>query len=426
MSYIPSSVPSPSSSATGALFEVLSARSEKRRTARVTFNDAVLAVSPTGTYDALNPSLWLLSPIAPSGDDIIAYTTVTPVRVKPVVGDPNSVDVVVDLDFTFGIQYDVTASRAIQSVSGWPIDGGDSATFDAFDPPCRSKPVPRVYNWFGQGLQQLDEMRDHERMAAIMQDWMEQHKALIDCMATLFDPLTCPESWLDHWLASLGSPFGAITSEMTPIEKRRLLMILNLIYQKKGTAAGIKFAIEQLLGIAPVHVTAYNVDGCWILDESELGGDLYDPFHPTTYPTTPVDPSYPPHNIYTGSCALSSGELEYFHAVLGPDDGTTQFIQLDGGWHLSDDADGYYYHDPSEAQDGLPSPTVELARRGLYLYQIAVEQALAVKQQAQVRAVAQYMQPAHYHLAELKEPPQQYDPVELGISLLDYDWDIHA
>lgn len=426
MSYIPSSSPPPSSSASSALFEVIGADAHKRRAMRVTFSDAVLAHSPTGPADARNPSLWSVVPVPPSGDDIIAYTAVEVVRVDRVPGHPASVDVIVDDDLTFGVDYTIIADRAIQSVMGWPIDGTDSATALAYDPPCRSKPVPSIYDWFGQGLKQLDDLRDHERMAAIMQDWMEQHKALIDCMSELFDPLFCPESWLDHWLASLGSPFEAITSEMTAIEKRRLLLILNLIYQRKGTAYGIQFAIEQLLGISPVYVTAYNTDECWVLDESELGGDPYDPFHPGTYPTTPVDPDYPPHNEYTGSCALSSGDIEYFHAVLGPDDGSTQFAQLDGGWHLGDEADGFYLADPSEAPDGYTAPTPELNRRGLYLYQVAVTQALTLKQQAQVRAVAQYMQPAHYHLAELKEPPQTYDPVELDISILDHDWDLHA
>jgi phage tail-like protein len=64
----------------------------------------------------------------------------------------------------------------------------------------------------------------------------------------------------------------------------------------------------------------------------------------------------------------------------------------------------------------------------LYSFVIYSPVVLTDEQRRQIREIAEYMKPAHTHLAAIVEPttPPVYDHVELGISLLGTDeWDLH-
>lgn len=427
------------------LFEIASVRSDSRKTVTVTFTDKPKAEDRTAARDALNTSNWNIAPITPNIGEIEylkAWVTVNIQSISPVKDDPYSIDITVDVDFTFGITYQISMVGAgldrADNPAQWLFQQWTAQQFLGFDPACRATPMPNVFDWFGRGARALDTEQDGERFAAIVQDMFEQIKSLIDCFAELIDPLYCPPEVLDSRMESLGNPFFDLIKDMTVTERRRVALQLIPIYRAKGTHGGIKLAIQQILGLNDIYVEFFQ-DNTWRLGTAfypdttgvafKLGGGVYVPDGSmgASYPTDPLDPHYIPNEDYIGNSKLGPGVPQYTQSILGNTITSQEYVRisrLDGQWNLSD---------PSEPRLGrIPDADVdestivqEQRRRGIYSFRIVSATALTALQRSRIIILAKYMKPAHTHLLEIREPPESYDPMILDTSALGFDWTLH-
>lgn len=452
-------------------FLLVNAVSFERKKVRVYFSDAPKAIYEKGADDALNPANWQVLPVVgsiPEGGNL-SYTTLEVSKARIVPNEPLAVDVFVDDDFSFDLLYEVIVSASVVSASnigGWSIAGNRSAQFTPYDPACRQKPVARVFPWFGKAAKKYDVQGDTEKFVSLLQDLLEQVKVLIDCFPEQFDPLYCQEDFLDSRMRSLGNPFEFITSEMTVVEKRRVALQLIAIYRLKGTTPGIKFALQNILGVQGVEVLSWN-ENTWrigetfvqlgipfdgvlpngTVNEPFLGGGLFVPSGGSPgYPTTPIDPNDPENYQYTGTMFLGGSPI-YNQAYLGSglafDD--TKRVAVIGKWNLEDGPNApyiglppnppyalnpalQYVANPTAENDGDIGVTVENDRRGLHAYRIALPSGFApsILELRRITAICKYMQPANMHLIGIGADNVEYDPVYLGISLLGYDWVLHG
>lgn len=444
-------------------FDIVRAVSFERRKVRVYFSNQPKAVFDRGADDALNPASWAITPrqdLPLLGSKNPAYTTVEVTKASTVVGEPLAIDVHVDDDFSFDVQYQVSISASVVSadnIGGWTSTGELTAVFEPYDPPCRQKPVVRIFDWFGNAAKKYDFSGDTGLFMSILQDIFEQVKSLIDCFPEQYDPLYCHEDFLDSRMRSLGNPFEFFTSEMTVKEKRRVALQLIDIYRLKGTREGIKTAVQNILGITDVEVISFN-EMAWRIGESHeqlaipfdgqlpegevntpfLGGGLYVPTGgPPGYPTSPIDPYRPENFQHTGTTFLGGGPV-YNQAVLGGGDLTddTKNVARVGRWNLAGPGDVQYPLDPAEVyrndptltQDSDYGVTEEPGRRGLYSYYIALPVGFepTTLERQRIETIAKYMQPSQMHLTEIKAGSSEYNPMVLGTSLLGIDWFLHG
>lgn len=425
----------------GALFGVDNVLSIERTKVRVFFTEAPKTVNRENPDDALNVTNWTIEVIPPaSGEDdpIVAYYTPSIVRVDRVEDDDLSVDVVFDDDLSFGVQYRIIASADIRSTAlgSWGVSSAVSGEFYPYDPYCRSKPIPRVYDWFGTAVKRFDYTRDAERLSALLQDIFEQVKYLSECIGDLFDPERTPEGFLDARLEGLGNPFSLISSEMTLSEKRLLAMQLVKIYRGKGTITGMKDAIVRVCGFDPgfVSVDVAN-QRYWGLDKDpERQGGLFKLGHreysssytPPPGLTGPLDPYFSFNDNMIGTARLGPRVPQYFSPLTDGRDGHADQDRLAkiGAWTLAPVDVIAYPKKPSDitSTDPIDQPTVEKGRKQIYYYRISVNQSITTKELNCITAIAQYMQPAEMHLIAVVTPQETYVPNKLGTSRLDRDF----
>ena len=423
-------------------FSIVSTESLKRKTVRVLFTDAPKAVSPNESDDGLNPSNWLIVPrsdLIPS-DEIKAYTTVVVVGVSIVEDDPLSLDVLVDEDFTFGMTYKITMSSAVvraNDIGGWTLPAVLTSDFLSFDPACRNKPMPSVFDWFGSAVRKCDVSGDTERFAAVIQDMFEQMKFLSDCMVELFDPLVCPEDFLDARLEALGNPFDLFTSEMNLDEKRLIALNLVSLYRLKGTEAGILAGLEQMLGLQNVGVIALNlrgwrlasptgetIDRVYRLGERRWESSASHPLPP--HFQGPLNPEFTPNEVTVGNSFLGAHTPSYIHSGLSSSSypgrkKQTRMIRLGTRWNLSEIATKRPPEKPDDAASGYV-PTEEKGRKEIYSYRIVIDQILSAVQIARVRFVCEYMQPASMHLQAIVTAADKPNSNRLGSARLNNDF----
>lgn len=430
----------------------------ERRTVRVTFTAQPKAVSSSAVDDVLKVSNWTVIPrpdlLVPDGN--LSYVDLAIKIIKVVRDDPYSVDVVMDDDFSFDIMYQITVSDSVvqaDDIGTWTLPGLKTIVFAPYDPDCRQKPVQKVFSWFGRAAEKYDVTGDGKKTISIIQDLLEQMKVLIDCFPEQFNPLYCREDFLDSRMRSLGNPFALITSEMSLNDKRRVALQLIGIYRLKGTKTGIKTALENIIGVSPVEIISHN-EITWRIgethkqleipgvDEDEtprLGGGLFapPPLGPTIYPDEPIDPNYIDNFQYTGTVFLGPTP-EYTNAWIGSGEAVYDrghIARLDGEWHLAGENDVPYLYDPATNFDGLQETateedigvTVEKDRKGLYNYEIVLPTDFLMTATVfqRIVTIAQYMEPANMHLIKIRSLKEEYVPMILDVSLLDFDWLLH-
>jgi phage tail-like protein len=115
----------------------------------------------------------------------------------------------------------------------------------------------------------LDEGGQYHRLACVLQDVLNQLWNRTDTMATLSDPDTAPERWLDYLLYSMGNPFRIA---LTEIDKRRLISALMSIYKQIGTEKVIKDTLAFFLGII-FDIRPFIDAVGWIMGSSVIGVD---------------------------------------------------------------------------------------------------------------------------------------------------------
>ncbi len=110
---------------------------------------------------------------------------------------------------------------------------------------------------------------DLQKFIACLQVPTDELCAEVDRLPEIFDIERAPAWWVDLILQDLGCPFQF---DLDLPAKRRLAAVLAQMYRGKGTAAGIRAAIEFLLGVE-IEPLSGGAESAATLGESELGED---------------------------------------------------------------------------------------------------------------------------------------------------------
>lgn len=242
---------------------------------RVTFDEAMRAEDGSGTADALDPANWTITLLSTSIDDGLPAVPLQVVSVAAVAADPASFDLTLDWDMTPGALYRVTVAGTVEDLWDNPVDPAfTTADFTGYACPFPARRRFSLFNMLPELNRREDQAehggtRDLEKLVRCWQEITDLILCDIDRWTEILDPDIAPEAFVDAMLADLGYPF---TFSLTTIEKRRLVRSLVAMYQKKGTADGIKDIVRFFFGIEVEVVVPWN-DGIWILDVSELDVD---------------------------------------------------------------------------------------------------------------------------------------------------------
>lgn len=235
-----------------------SAVAQEKKIVRVTFDEAVLQVSPSGASDALNPGNYSF---VAGGSPAVS---VVPVEVVPV--SAVAVDVETDIELSFGVLYTVTVSNVADLLGNVITPPSNSSDFVAFTPNVPDGRRFELIEFIPQINRTEDATGELATFIAINQDVVNLLLCEIDRFATIIDPDLAPDDFLDAMLCDLGNPFSFAL--LSPVDKRRLLRILVDIYKQKGTEAGIINVINFFLGVL-VTIDVFNGEG-WELASSDL------------------------------------------------------------------------------------------------------------------------------------------------------------
>lgn len=229
---------------------------------RVVFDDTMTMESVSGPTDTLNPANYTITRVAGRIEVAVEVLSVLPV-------DAFTVDLVCDIPLTFGESYILTVENVGDEV-GNIIDTGTGGTlaFNAFLPDFPTSRSWDLWTMLPQLNREEDVTGDLRKFIALLQETSNLMLSEVDDFATILDPDTAPEDFIDAMLWDLGEPFDFVLDEP---EKRLLLSVLVPLYQVKGTKVGIEDAIRLLMGLE-VTVVPYNGMG-WVLGEGELGID---------------------------------------------------------------------------------------------------------------------------------------------------------
>lgn len=235
-------------------------------TVYVSFNEPMLD-DPSASGSVTNPQTWLVQGTGTSvADGLPAY----PVNVigATLSADGLRVELALDAELTPGAPYRAVASGA-KDLQGNFLEG-DQQPFTGYvcGPPDRRF---RVYDLLPQmnRSEDRDGTRDLEAFCACLQDQLDLILCSIDRWRDVFDPLACPEDFLDLMLYELGNPFEL---SMTLAQKRRLATNIYSLMSKKGTDAAVVEFVRFFLGVEVSVVTVWY-DGIWILGKSHLDVD---------------------------------------------------------------------------------------------------------------------------------------------------------
>lgn len=229
---------------------------------RASFSEAVVAVSPTGTHDALNPANYALVPNITIGGVVPAVTPIV-ASVTPI--SAQQYDLITDIDLTPGVEYTLTATNVEDLACN---TAPSSVEFLAFTPPAPGRRMLDLYRFLPLVNRVEDVTQDLLRFIRCLQEPTDLLLFDIDRWSNIIDVDLAPEPFVDAMLLDLGNPFPFILS-LT--DKRRLAHLLVAIYQLKGTEPGIINVVRFFLGL-DVTITTFTGTGMR-LGISRLGFD---------------------------------------------------------------------------------------------------------------------------------------------------------
>lgn len=237
-------------------------------TLRVTFSEAMTAVSANATGDALNPASYGLEFIPATDRQAAVWAVVSSVSEIAT----HIFDLTVDMPLTFTKTYRLTATATDDS--GNPLSPiANSYDFTSWEPPGWEKVnAPDFYlDYFSQDMRDRD-TGDFERLCSILQDqWEYQIYDAYRFPADVFDHNTALEDQVDLMLADLGNPFDF---DLTLDQKRALLELLTPIYKLKGTEPGILLLTDFFTDVIITDVRPFT-ETSWIMGVSLMGVDTF-------------------------------------------------------------------------------------------------------------------------------------------------------
>lgn len=210
------------------------------RTLRVTWSEDVVASSPTGEGDALDPERYVLAPIL---DGDAPAVTPTAIAVASVDGSSRIFDVTTDIELTSAAPYTLSAINVADAEGNAIVNALD---FFAFELPRPTRRRFDLYRALPLANRQADVTKDLRRFIACLQEVTDLVLYGIDEWTSILDVDTASEPFLDAMLADLGNPFPFVLEEA---DKRRLLLVLVDMYRQKGTGPGIISVVRFFLGL---------------------------------------------------------------------------------------------------------------------------------------------------------------------------------
>lgn len=235
-----------------------------RRTIRVKFDLDVKQIDPTSADDSLNPANYSFRPV-----NLPEFTAAfTPTAQSVTIVDTDTVDILVEDDFSYARDYEVEVEN-VESTVGDPMDPiGRFKEFISADPRKPERNF-QLLNQLAAHSVREDDTGDLRRFMSIFQDVQDILLVEKDRFLTILDIDTAPENFVDAILCDLGNPFFF---DLDLVGKRKLARILVPIYKQKGTKQGIRNVARFFLGFDVVDIVSVLED-CLILGESELGLD---------------------------------------------------------------------------------------------------------------------------------------------------------
>lgn len=235
---------------------------------RVVFTDDMKQESATDADDALNPANYTIEPLgAPAVT--LQVVDVLQVQYPPSEGadlSPRTVDLVTDMELTFGAPYRLHVSNVID-LEGLTIAPDSTLDFNAYAPVFPANRRFYVWEMLAQRNRERDRSGDLRRFTACVQEVVNLLLCKIDDWPSIFDIDTAPRDMLEAMLRDLGNPFSF--PDLTILDMRRLLRTLIAIYRAKGTARGIINVVEFFLGLT-ITITPYSSIG-WRIRRHRLG-----------------------------------------------------------------------------------------------------------------------------------------------------------
>ncbi len=144
---------------------------------------------------------------------------------------------------------------------------GTTATWVGYQPPQPDGRDFDLYSMLLESDRSQDVSGDLRQFVACYQEVTNLLLTKIDrLVATVVDPDTASEVWLDAMLRDLGNPFGF---DMTLGEKRKLVQLLVAIYKLKGTDQGIVSAVRLFLGVEVTISTPWRSG--WVVGVDTVG-----------------------------------------------------------------------------------------------------------------------------------------------------------
>jgi phage tail-like protein len=217
---------------------------------RVTYDEAMAAVSASAVGDALNPASYTLTLSADTerlpavrGQDVVISSVVA-------VGD-SVFDLVLDMELTPTALYTIasTATDVYGNAST------DSADFEGYLPFVDERRRFNLLDMVPDTNLAQDSTGELQNLLLSFQELYELMLYMADKWGEILDPDLAPEVFVDAMLYDLGYPFDF---DLSLADKRRLVKVLRAMYKQKGTDIGIINAIRLFLGIEATITTPYK------------------------------------------------------------------------------------------------------------------------------------------------------------------------
>lgn len=296
---------------------------------RVEFDDDM--VMDTTVFGALNTENYRVRP----NEDTVPAVTVEVISVTEV--SPTTVDLLFDIETTFGKKYDLTVTSTVQDTNGNTIDpNGRTFSFTSFSPDSPEDRDFQLANMIPSLNIKEDDTGDLANFLGILQDLTDLLLCEVDEWSDIFDPDLCPESFLDAMLLDLGNPFDFIS--LTEIDKRRLVRILTGVYQQKGTSGGVVNAVRFFLGLE-VEVLPINGTNYWQIGQDLLGISTFiappvgSPLWYSFYINSPVVLTADQRDKILKIADYMKPAHEHILNIIEPE---PPIIPIDGCWTISD------------------------------------------------------------------------------------------
>lgn len=250
---------------------LISAHPLSQTVVRAAWNENVLASTPSGAADALNPANWRLELLSTSLADGLPAVVPSVTSVSAV--DGSTFDVAFDQELTRGARYALVALNVVDlAYAPNPVADPDTRVeFVGFTPQQPALRRFSMLDWLPAMNVVEDETGDLRAFIACLQEVADLLLYDIDAFSRIFDSDLAPERYVDAVLQGLGNPFRFVLSE---VDKRRLARLLVPIYQLKGTDRGIVDAVRLFVGVE-VEVVLSAVGPAWNLGVSLMGVDTY-------------------------------------------------------------------------------------------------------------------------------------------------------